>query len=109
MSKKLVLTLPDPFDFEDEKGIKELDLSGITTLTAMDMCQVYDKMLEKGYSGQMMELSVPYVLLITTKALGKPWEYLNKMSARDTIMLKNFVTNFLYTRGSMEALNQEES
>ena len=107
--RNLILKLSDPFDFEEEKGIKQLDLSGLATLTAMDICAVSDKMLEKGYSGQMMELTPNYCLLIAARALGKPWEYCNKMSARDTIKLKNFITNFLYTRGSIEKISEEET
>lgn len=107
--KKLKLKLLDPFDFEDEKEIKELDLSGLMTLTAMDICAISDKMMEKGYSGQMLEVTPYYAILAAARAMGKPWEYCNKMGARDTIRLKNFVANFLYTRGSLKMSSEEET
>ena len=110
--KNLKLKLLDPYDFEGTK-VTELDLSGLSRLTALDMCQISDKMNEKGYSGQMMELTVPYAILITTKAMEKPWEYCDKLSARDTIRLKNFISNFLYSRASIDldpgAASQEET
>lgn len=92
-----IITLLDPYEFEG-KTVEKVDLNGLFDLTGRDLCQIDDQMLAKGYSGQNMELTKQYALLVVAKVCGQPWEYADNMRARDAIRMKNIISNFFYTR-----------
>lgn len=104
--KKIVLRLMEPYDFEGVE-VSELDLSGLYSLTGRDLCQIDDMMIQRGYSGQNLELTKQYALLTAARVLKKPWEYCDSMKARDAIRLKNVVTNFFYTREFQESAEKK--
>lgn len=104
----LIIKLMDPFTF-DGAQVKELDLTGLYTLTGNDLVQIDDQMLARGYSGQNVEMTKIYAMLTVAKVMKKPWEFCNEMKARDIIRIKNFVTNFFYTRNISEEKNTENS
>lgn len=94
----LKLNLADPFIFDD-KEIKEIDLEGLFNLTAADMCAIDMQMLAMGYTGQRIEITRQYALLVAARVNKKPWEFCNRMKARDSIRLRDMVIAFFYARG----------
>ena len=95
---ELKIRLADPFMFEGQE-IKEVDLSGLFDLTAADLCAIDLQMMARGYTGARMELTRQYALLVAARVNGKPWEWLDRMRARDCIRLRETVTTFFYARG----------
>ena len=95
---KLVLTLADPFEY-DGIEVTEICMEGLNDLDASDLCAIDMQMIAKGYSGARMEVTKQYALLVAARINKKPWEYCNKMKARDTIRLRDMVTAFFYARG----------
>lgn len=94
----LILKLSDPYKF-DGIEVTELNMEGITELTAGDMCQLDREMIKRGYSGTRMDATRQYAMLVAAKVNGKPMEYCDRMGARDGIRLRDFVATFFYTRG----------
>ncbi len=96
--KRLVLYLNDPFLFDDQE-IKEIDMEGLVDLTAADLCLLDQMMLAKGYTGTRMDASRQYALLVAAKINHKPYEFCDRMKARDSIRLRDMVTAFFYAKG----------
>lgn len=94
----LILKLADPYKF-DGIEVTELNMEGITELTAGDMCQLDREMIKRGYSGTRMDATRQYAMLVAAKVNGKPVDYCDRMGARDSIRLRDFVATFFYTRG----------
>lgn len=95
----LSVTLYDPYVFDDVE-VKVIDLSGLYDMTAEDMFAVDEQMRRRGYSGQNPEITRLYALLTTARINHKPWEWCNKMKARDAVRIKNVVSSFFYMPGS---------
>lgn len=95
---KLVIPLYDPFIF-DGLEVKEIDLSRLYDMTAEDMFAVDDQMRRHGYSGSNPEITRLYALLTAARLNRKPWEWCNKMKARDAIRIKNVIAGFFYMPG----------
>lgn len=96
---KLVIHLYDPFIFDDGMEVKEIDLSRLYDMTAEDMFAVDDQMRRRGYSGSNPEITRLYALLTAARLNRKPWEWCNKMKARDAIRIKNVIAGFFYMPG----------
>lgn len=96
---KLVIKLYDPFVFEDGVEVKEIDLSRLYDMTADDMFAVDDQMRRRGYSGSNPEITRLYALLTVARLNHKPWEFCNRMKARDAIRIKNVIAGFFYMPG----------
>lgn len=94
----LKLQLGDPFRFDD-KEYTELDLSGLFDLTAMDMAEIDRRMQAMGYNYARPEVTGIYAMLVAAKVNHKPWEFCNKMKARDMIRLRETVRAFFYAQG----------
>lgn len=106
MEKKMVqnekevfkLVLEDPFLFDGEE-VKEIDLEELFGLTAGDMCAMDLQMAVKGYSGIRMDATRQYAMLAAARVNHKPWEWLDRMNARDSVRLRDMVSAFFYARG----------
>lgn len=95
----LKLPLEDPFIFDDET-ITEIDLSGLVDLSASDMCAIDRQMSMMGYGiSSRPELSGQYVMMVAAKVNKRPWEFCNRMKARDYIRLREIVRTFFYAKG----------
>lgn len=95
---ELKIDLADPYMFDGEE-IKSIDLSGLFDLTAMDMTAIDRQMANMGYSYARPEVTGAYAMLVAAKVNHKPWEYCNKMRARDFIRLRETVRAFFYAQG----------
>lgn len=94
---ELKIELADPYTFDGEE-VKSIDLSGLFDLTAMNMTEVDRQMANMGYSYARPEVTGIYAMLIAAKVNHKPWEYCNKMKARDFIRLRETVRAFFYAQ-----------
>lgn len=89
-----VIEFKKTYTFEKEE-IKELDLTPLETLTAIDLIEA-DKIL--GATGQFAvvnETNLSYTLIVASKATGKPLEFFNQLLAPDALKVKNKVLVFL--------------
>lgn len=94
---ELKIDLADPFLFDGEK-IKSIDLSGLFELTAADMAAIDRQMQSMGHSYARPEVTGIYAMLVTARINHKPWEFCNKMKARDFIRLRETVRAFFYAQ-----------
>lgn len=94
----LILKLGDPFRFDGQE-YTELDLSGLFDLTAMDMAEIDRRMQVMGYSYARPEVTGTYAMLVAARVNHKPWEFCQKMKARDMIRLRETVRAFFYAQG----------
>lgn len=91
----LTIKLSEPFIWDDEE-VREVDLSGLYDMTAEDMFRVDEQMRIRGFSGMNPEITRQYALLAAAKINHKPWEWLNRLKARDAVRIKNVVAGFFY-------------
>lgn len=91
----LKMTLSQPYKYDGEE-IKELDLSGLLDLTARDLVEIDREMMRRGFSGARNELTRQYAMLVAAKIANKPYDYCDRMNARDSIRLKEYLVTFLY-------------
>lgn len=94
----LKLKLGDPFLFDGEE-VAEINLEGLFELTAGDLCAIDRQMMARGYSGTRMDTTRQYAMLAAARVNDKPWEWLDRMKARDSILLRDMVSAFFYVRG----------
>ena len=95
---KIIFALESPYKF-DGKEIETIDMSGLTEITAADLCDIDMQMTRKGYSGIRTELTRQYAMYVAARVNHKPWEFCDRMSGRDSIRLKDMVSAFFYARG----------
>ena len=96
MKPSLIITLYDPFVWDGE-DVTTVDLSGLYDMTAEDMFVIDDQMRKRGFSGMNPEITRQYALLAAARINKKPWEWLNKIKARDAVRIKNVIAGFFYT------------
>lgn len=89
------LTLGQPYKYDGDE-IKEIDLSGLLDLNARDLVEIDKEMTRQGFTGSRIELTRQYAMLVAAKVADKPYNFCDRMSARDSIRLKEYVTTFLY-------------
>lgn len=94
-TKQLIITLSEAFMWDGEE-VKEVDLSGLYDMTAEDMFRIDEQMRIRGFSGMNPEITRQYALLAAAKINHKPWEWLNRLKARDAVRIKNVVAGFFY-------------
>lgn len=95
---KYLLKLEVPFEFEGET-YDAIDLSGMPNATSEDLCEVdleASRMGDVSADGMHPELTRRYAMLFACKVNRKPYHWLNGMSARDSINLRQVVTLFFY-------------
>lgn len=89
------VTFSKPYRFED-KTYKEIDLSGLESLTAEDMIAADKFLTRNGNFTVMPEMTLEYALFIASKATDLPIEFFRQLPPKDAIRVKNRVTNFFY-------------
>lgn len=87
--------LNQSFKYDGEE-ITELDLSGLLDLNAHDLVDIDREMTRRGFAGARNELTRQYAMLVAAKCMHKPWDFCDRMSARDSIRLKEYVVTFFY-------------
>ena len=96
-TQDLILKLADSYKYDGEE-VTELNMNGLLDLTAADLCAMDRSMMKLGYSGTRMELTRQYALLVAAKINNKPSGFCDRMSARDSIRLRDMVATFFYAR-----------
>lgn len=94
----LTLELADPYKY-DGVDITMLNMEGLVDLTAGDLCAIDREMLKRGYSGTRMDATRQYAMLVAAKVNRKPMDFCDRMGARDSMRLRDFVATFFYARG----------
>ena len=92
------MPLEVPFEFEGET-YESIDLSGLATAMAEDMCEVDEEAKRQGDSsanGLHPEITRKYAMLLACRLNRKPYNWLDKMNAKDSIRLRETVTAFFY-------------
>ncbi len=87
--------LNQSFKYDGEE-ITELDLSGLLDLNAHDLVDIDREMTRRGFAGARNELTRQYAMLVAARCNKKPWDFCDRMSARDSIRLKEYVVTFFY-------------
>lgn len=84
-----------PYMFE-QKVYKEVELSGLETMSASDMCAAEKHLNRSGMFSPLPEMTAEYVSFIAAQTSGLPIEFFKALPPRDFIRVKNKVTNFFY-------------
>ena len=87
--------LSSPFKYNG-KEITGIDLSGLLDLTAHDLVEIDMEMQRRGFTGHRIEMTRQYAMLVAAKINHMPYDFCDRMSARDSIRLKDTLTVFLY-------------
>ncbi len=90
---KLKLGTPFKYDGED---ITEINLAGLLDLSAHDLVEIDREMAKRGFAGARNEMTRQYAMLVAAKINHKPFDFCDRMNARDSIRLKEYVVTFFY-------------
>lgn len=93
----MTFKLNEPFKY-DGVEITEISLAGLMELNARDLVDIDKEMTMRGFSGTRLELTRQYAMLVAAKCNHKPYDYCDRMSARDSVRLKEYVVAFFYAR-----------
>ncbi|MCI7419383.1 MAG: phage tail assembly protein [Clostridium sp.] len=92
----LVLTLSKPVSYEG-KEYKTVDLNGLENITTKDLKRARRMMNLAGSSLDVFaERSVEFATYMANIVTGLPVSFFDSLSAKDGMILKNMVVNFLY-------------
>jgi hypothetical protein len=94
----LIVKFSKPYQFEGNT-YKEVDLSGLDSLTAEDMIAADRYLSRNGNVSIMPEMSVEYACFIACRATSHPIEFFRRLPPKDAMKVKNRVTNFIYGEG----------
>lgn len=95
--ESLVVKLSKEYTFEGEK-ISEIDLSRLEDVTTETILRI-NKLLAKSKMGAgetVVELSLPYALLVAEECTSYPIEFFKKLRPRDAMRVRETVVGFLY-------------
>lgn len=92
-----ILKLIEPFTFEGVTHT-EIDLSGLYKLKARDLNEAARYYNKTGQVSMTKEFDPEFCQYLASKATGLPVECFLDMGIRDGIMLRQRVTNFLFSR-----------
>lgn len=95
IEEMMTFKLNQPFKYDGEE-IAELDLSGLLELNARDLVDIDKEMARRGFAGARIENTRQYAMLVAARCVRKPWDFCDRMSARDSIRLKEYVVVFFY-------------
>ncbi len=88
------LKFKKPYTFEG-KEYKEIDLSGIESLSTKDLLEADKKFNASGQMALMNEMTTGYSVIIASKATSLPVEFFENLPASEGLKVKNTVMNFL--------------
>lgn len=90
-----LVTFTKPYKFEG-KVYKEVDLAGLESMSASDMCAAEKHLNRSGMFSPLPEMTAEYVSFIAAQTSSLPIEFFKALPPRDFIRVKNKVTNFFY-------------
>lgn len=88
-----ILKFKEPFNFEG-KEYNEVDLSGITSLCAEDLCEAQDMLSDMGIVSSVVEMNYMYNFLLAAKATCLPIEFFKRMPGKYAAQLKTKVSGY---------------
>lgn len=91
----LVIKFKKPYSFEG-KDYDEIDLSGLENVTGNDMVQVNKILGKQGQLPVLQEMQLEYAQEMAARVTGMPVEFFKNFSMKDSIKLKNTVSNFMF-------------
>lgn len=90
-----LLKFNKPYEFEG-KSYDEIDLSGLTRMTAEDMIAAEKYLNRAGVFSPIPEMTSEYVCFIASRASGQPIEFFKHLPPKEAVKLKNRITSFFY-------------
>ena len=84
-----------PYKFEG-KVYKEIDLAGLESMNAADMCAAEKHLNRSRVFSPLPEMSAEYVSFIASQTSDLPIEFFKALPPKDFIRVKNKVTSFFY-------------
>lgn len=93
--ESLILKFKRPYKFEDNT-YSEVDLSGLEDITGADMIAVNQKLSRRGSLPVLQEMSLEYAQEIAAVVTGKPVEFFKGLNPKDSMKLKNKISNFIF-------------
>lgn len=92
---ELIIKFKKPYFFEG-KNYNEIDLSGLENLTGNDMIQVNKTLQKSGGFSLVPEMTLEYAQEIAARVTEQPIEFFRGLSLKNSIILKNTVSNFMF-------------
>ncbi len=93
-----VIELKTPVTYEG-KQYKEIDLSGLENIRAVDMIEVNRKLAREGNVDFLQENSMEYAFNIANRASGIPIEFFEQLRPGAAMQVKRCVVSFLFSQG----------
>lgn len=92
-----VIELKTPVVFEGEE-YKEVDLTGLENIRALDMIEVNRKLAREGNVDFLQENSMEYAFNIANRASGIPIQFFEQLKPGVAMQVKRCVTSFLFSQ-----------
>lgn len=90
-----IIKFNKPFKFEG-KEYTEVDLTKIDDLCAEDIKYIDRQFQRQGLSSVFKEMSIPYAMIVATKASSRPIEFFNKLPVCEAMKIKNLVAEVFF-------------
>lgn len=96
--EKNIVTLSKPYEFENQT-YTQLDMTPLEDVAGEDIIKANRVLAGQGIAYPVPETSVDFAFLIAAQKLGIPVEFFMKLNGKDSMKIKNRVTNFLFVEG----------
>lgn len=84
-----------PYNFEGDM-YDGIDLSGLYNLTMRNLNNIEKKFYRLAVTSFNPENTITYSMLVAQEASGLPIEFFEQLPAKDMIIIKRYVVNFLF-------------
>lgn len=81
----------------DGKEISTLRFSGLEDITAWDMIQANNIMMDNGTNVVIPENTLYFALIIASDTTGLPLEFFMQLIPRDAMSVRRFVSNYFFS------------
>lgn len=93
---KKTVELSRTYKFEGEE-ISTLHFSGLEDITASDMIQANNIMMDNGTNVVIPENTLYFALIIASDTTGLPLEFFMQLRPRDAMSVRRFVSNYFFS------------
>lgn len=93
-NESLILDFHKPYHFEGQT-FNSVDLTPLENVTGAIMTEASREAIKSGVVA-LQEMSLSYAQIIAAKVTNLPIEFFTSLDAKDSMKLKNIVSNFLY-------------
>lgn len=84
-----------PYNFEGDM-YDGIDLTGLNNLTMRNLNNIEKKFYRLAVTSFNPENTITYSMLVAQEASGLPIEFFEQLPAKDMIIIKRYVVNFLF-------------